>query len=127
MLTRDASLVEFALRAGAPLEVVDHTAEILGVDLLKQSRPFRRRFTREGARRWGSHYFEHYPVAGGATIIASRSGLFWRQTPGGLPIVQDHKVHTGNVLFVDSGTLVGGTTSGSVSYTHLTLPTIYSV
>ena len=51
-------------------------------------------------------------VAGGATIAGSRSGLFWKQTPGGLPIIQDAKSFSGNVFFVDASTSVGGTTAG---------------
>lgn len=51
-------------------------------------------------------------IAGGATIAGSRSGLFWKQTPGGLPIIQDVKVFAGNVFFVDGNTAQGGTTAG---------------
>lgn len=51
-------------------------------------------------------------MAGAATIAGSRSGLFWKQTPGGLPIIQDAKSFAGNVFFVDASTLSGGTTSG---------------
>ena len=51
-------------------------------------------------------------LAGGATIAGSRSGLFWKQTPGSLPIIQDAKVFAGNVFFVDASTAVGGTTAG---------------
>ena len=54
----------------------------------------------------------YMPVAGGTTNVASRNGLFWRKVPGGLPVIQDHKVFTGNVFFVDAGTAQGGTTSG---------------
>lgn len=54
-----------------------------------------------------------WPVAGGApTLRASRSGLFWRQTPGGLPVITDQKYFSGNVFFVDSNTAQGGTTAG---------------
>lgn len=52
------------------------------------------------------------PVAGGAVIAGSRSGLFYKNTPGGLPIIQDVKVFSGNVFFVDASTLQGGTTAG---------------
>lgn len=73
-----------------------------------------RRFEAQVLRRGHISYRGHRipMVAGGATLIAPRSGLFWRQTPGGLPVIQDHKVFTGNVLFVDSNTAQGGTTSG---------------
>ena len=40
--------------------------------------------------------------AGGATIVGSRSGLFWATVPGGLPIIQDVKYISGNVFFVDN-------------------------
>ena len=51
-------------------------------------------------------------VAGGATIVKSRTGLFWTQNPGGLPVIQDVKMFSGNVFFVDSNTSQGGTSSG---------------
>lgn len=49
---------------------------------------------------------------GGATIVGSRSGLFFKKTAGGLPIMQDAKSSTGNIFFVDASTLQGGTTAG---------------
>jgi len=52
------------------------------------------------------------PVGGGVTLQGSRSGLFWKHTPGGLPVIVDAKHFSGNVFFVDSGTAQGGTTSG---------------
>lgn len=55
-------------------------------------------------------------VAGGATIVTQRAGLFWKQAPGGLPTIVDAKVFSGNVFFVDSGTAAGGTTSGFGSH-----------
>lgn len=51
-------------------------------------------------------------VRGGATIVGSRSGLFWKQVPGGLPVIVDAKHFSGNVFFVDANTAQGGTTSG---------------
>lgn len=51
-------------------------------------------------------------VAGGATIVGERSGLFYRRVAGGLPTIVDAKHFSGNVFFVDSGTAQGGTTSG---------------
>lgn len=69
-------------------------------------------------RKWRSRYVGMVgvralvPVAGGATIVGSRSGLFWKQTPGSLPVIQDSKVFAGNVFFVDTNTDQGGTTSG---------------
>mgnify|MGYP001608150714 CR=1 FL=1 len=62
-------------------------------------------------------------VAGGATIAGSRSGLFWKQTPGSLPVIQDAKVFAGNVFFVDANTAVGGTTSGFGSHPDKALTT----
>ena len=52
-------------------------------------------------------------VAGGAvTIRGARSGLFWKQTPGALPVITDATYFSGNVFFVDSNTNNGGTTAG---------------
>ena len=65
-------------------------------------------------------------VSGGATIVASRSGLFWRQSPGGLPIIQDGRVFAGNVFFVDVNTAQGGTTAGYGSHPDKALTTIDS-
>lgn len=56
-----------------------------------------------------------FPVAflvPGATITGSRSGLFWKNVPGGLPAILDVKVHTGNVFFVDANAAQSGTTAG---------------
>ena len=62
-------------------------------------------------------------VAGGATIAGSRTGLFWKQTPGSLPIIQDAKAFAGNVFFVDASTAQGGTTSGFGSHPDRALTT----
>lgn len=51
-------------------------------------------------------------IMGAATIAGSRSGLFWKQTPGSLPVIQDAKSFAGNIYFVDSGTAQGGTSAG---------------
>ena len=61
--------------------------------------------------------------AGGATTAGSRSGLFYKLTPGGLPIVQDIKAFSGNVFFVDANTASGGTTSGFGSHPDRALTT----
>lgn len=37
-----------------------------------------------------------------ATIVGSRSGLFWKNVPGGLPAILNAAAFTGNVFFVDS-------------------------
>jgi hypothetical protein len=37
-----------------------------------------------------------------ATIVGTRSGLFFKTNPGGLPSIIDGKTFTGNVFFVDS-------------------------
>ncbi len=55
-------------------------------------------------------------VGGGATIVSTRSGLLFKNNPGGLPSIQDTKFVSGNIFFVDSGTLQGGTTSGFGSH-----------
>lgn len=62
-------------------------------------------------------------MAGAATIAGSRTGLFWKQTPGSLPIIQDAKVFAGNVFFVDANTAQGGTTSGYGSHPDKALTT----
>ncbi len=41
--------------------------------------------------------------SGGATLVASRSGLQWNRVPGGLPFITDSTKQTGNVFYVDSG------------------------
>ena len=65
-------------------------------------------------------------VSGGATVVGSRSGLFWKHTPGALPIIQDAKAFAGNVFFVDASTAVGGTTSGFGVHPDKALTTIDS-
>jgi len=50
-------------------------------------------------------------VAGGATIVGSRTGLFWKQAPGQLPSIVNANYFSGNVFFVDSNALATGTTS----------------
>ena len=52
------------------------------------------------------------PAVAGGAVVASRSGLFWTQVPGGLPVITDAKHFSGNVFFCDSGTAQGGTTAG---------------
>ncbi len=53
---------------------------------------------------------------GGATIVTTRSGLFVTKTAGGLPVVQDMKVISGNIFWVDSNTAQGGITAGFGSH-----------
>ena len=67
-------------------------------------------------------------MSGGATIVGSRSGLFWKQTPGGLPIIQDAKAFSGNVFFVDSTAPAAqsGTTSGFGTHPDQPLTTVDS-
>lgn len=67
-------------------------------------------------------------VSGGATIVGSRSGLFWKQTPGGLPVIQDAKAFTGNVFFVDASAPAAqrGTTSGFGTHPDRPLSTVDS-
>lgn len=65
-------------------------------------------------------------VAGGATIVGSRSGLFWKNTPGGLPVIQDAKYFAGNIFFVDTNTAQGGTTSGFGYHPDRALTTVDS-
>lgn len=61
-----------------------------------------------------------------ATIVGSRSGLFYKTTPGGLPAIVDAKVHTGNVFFVDANAAQGGTTSGFGTHPDSAFTTIDS-
>lgn len=65
-------------------------------------------------------------LSGGATIVGSRSGLFWKQAPGGLPVIQDTKSFSGNVFFVDASTAQGGTTSGFGTHPDQAFTTIQS-
>lgn len=52
------------------------------------------------------------PVAGGATIVAQRSGLYWNSVRGGLPFISDATKITGNVFFVDSAAAGASDTAG---------------
>lgn len=42
------------------------------------------------------------PIAGGATIVGTRSPLFYKQVAGGLPAILDGTIYTGNIFYVDS-------------------------
>lgn len=54
----------------------------------------------------------YMPVAGGITRAGPISALFFDKQHGGLPFIRDASIFTGNIFFVDTGTAVGGTTSG---------------
>ncbi len=48
-------------------------------------------------------------IAGGATRLATASPLFYTQSTGGLPVIQDMSFISGNVFFVDVNAAVTGT------------------
>lgn len=47
-----------------------------------------------------------------ATIVGQRSGLFFKKVAGGLPVIQDAAVQTGNIFFVDSNAANAGDSAG---------------
>lgn len=63
-------------------------------------------------------------MAGGATIVGSRTGLFWKTIPGGLPAILDGKHFPGNVFFVDSNAGNKGDSAGKGSHPDYPFATI---
>lgn len=84
--------------------------------------PGRARLLYYGTRLWMAG--KPFSMSGAATLLASRSGLFWEQRPGGLPVITDRTYLTGNILFVDVNGVVTGTTSGYGGHPDQTLTTI---
>lgn len=59
-----------------------------------------------------------------ATLVGSRSGLYWRTIPGGLPSIVDVTKVAGNVFFVDSTAADKGDTAGHGTHPDTPFATI---